>query len=301
MQSEPIHILITGANGQLGQSFGHIADRYPEFQFHLLTRSDFDITQPPSPAVTSILSRISAIINCAAYTQVEKAEDEPDMAFQCNALGVEKLGELCKTMQIPLIHFSTDYVFDGTQDIPYTELSQCNPLSAYGQSKRTGEERLEKIQAPHLTLRVSWLYSTFGQNFYRAILHRAAQQGFLKVVNDQVASPTFATHLAEDVLQLIRQIVCDKAILPYGIYHYEQSGEASWYDFAQAIIDGWKMEIPIHPVTTEEFPMKAQRPAYSKLNGTKIRKLTHLPSRSWQDGVTACIVQDKEINYRKSI
>ncbi len=294
METQKINILITGAGGQLGQSFQAIAQDYPQFNLVLASRKDLDISDEASLRKAIEIYAPKAIINCAAYTNVEKAEDEPEIAMHYNATSLKIISTACKANNIPLVHFSTDYVFNGLKKTPYTENDYCNPLSKYGESKREGEIILELEKAPHYTLRVSWLYSTFGNNFYKTILRRAKEMGHLRVVNDQIASPTYAAFLADDVLQLLNMVLIEKQKVPYGIYHYEQTGEASWFDFASKILEYSGIKIPIDSVVTEAFPMKATRPTYSKLSGHLFFNTTDIKQRSWQEGLRTCIAFDQK-------
>ncbi len=294
METQRINILITGAGGQLGQSFQAIAQDYPQFNLVLANRKDLDISDEADLRKAIEIHAPKAIINCAAYTNVEKAEDEPEIALHYNATSLKIISAACKANNIPLVHFSTDYVFNGLKKTPYTENDYCNPLSKYGESKREGEIILELEKAPHYTLRVSWLYSTFGNNFYKTILRRAKEMGHLRVVDDQIASPTYAAFLADDVLQLLNMVLIEKQKVPYGIYHYEQTGEASWFDFATKILEYSGIKIPIDSVVTEAFPMKATRPTYSKLSGHLFFKTTDIKQRSWEEGLRACIAFDQQ-------
>lgn len=294
MATENKKILVTGAKGQLGQSFRLIAQRYPQFSLVFTSRQELDITNEAS--FGEVVSKYSpdAIINCAAYTNVEKAEDEPEIALHQNATALRIISTICKERKIPFVHFSTDYVFNGLKKTPYTEGDYCNPLSKYGESKREGEIILDLEKAPHYTLRVSWLYSTFGNNFFKTILRRAKETGHLRVVDDQVASPTYAAFLAEDVLRMLEIVLIEKRNIPFGIYHYEQTGEASWFDFATKILEYSGINIPIDPVTTEAFPMKATRPTYSKMSGHLFFNTTQIKQRSWQESLQACIALDQQ-------
>lgn len=294
MAAENLNILVTGANGQLGQSFQLIAKKWSGLNLIFCSRAELDITNEESVRLGVQRHFPKAIINCAAYTNVEKAEDEPEIAMFQNATALRALSTICKEHNIVLIHFSTDYVFNGLKKTPYTESDYCNPLSKYGESKREGEIILDLEKAPHYTLRVSWLYSTFGNNFYKTILRRAKEMGYLRVVDDQIASPTYASHLASDVLRLLEIVLIEKKSIPYGIYHYEQTGEASWFDFASAILEYSGINIPIDPVTTEAFPMKAARPTYSKMSGHLFFNTTQIKQRSWQEGLQACIAHGQQ-------
>lgn len=281
--------MVTGSQGQLGQSFQVIAENYPEFEFVFTSREDLDISNRENCISQVEKYQPTAIINCAAYTDVEKAEDEPELALLYNAHALRNLSIICREKDIKLIHFSTDYVFNGLKKTPYTEGDYCSPLNKYGESKREGEIILGIDGAPHYSLRVSWLYSPFGHNFYKTIRKRALEQPLLRVVNDQVASPTYAIFLAEDVMSLLRITLIEGKQIPYGIYHYEQTGEASWFDFASKILELHAIKTPIDSVSTEAFPMKANRPSYSKLSGHLFFTTTNIQERTWEQGLQACV------------
>jgi dTDP-4-dehydrorhamnose reductase len=286
-------ILVTGSNGQLGQSFQAISKNYPEFEFVFTGKEDLDISDREECRLRIEKHRPHAIINCAAYTNVEKAEDEPEMAMLYNANSLRNLSLLCREHDIKLIHFSTDYVFNGLKKTPYTEGDYCSPLCKYGESKREGEIILGIDGAPHYTLRVSWLYSPYGHNFYKTILKRSKEHSQLRVVDDQVASPTYAVFLAEDVMSLLRITLIEGKQIPYGIYHYEQTGEASWFDFASMILQLHNITTPIDRVSTEAFPMKANRPSYSKLSGHLFFTTTNIQQRTWGEGLQGCIAFER--------
>lgn len=292
MTKKSLNIIVTGSAGQLGQSFGHLIPSYPEFNIILLPREKLDISNEAALREILLMHKPSAIINCAAYTNVEAAEDNIETAMLYNTKAVSLLGKLCTELEIPLVHFSTDYVFDGKKKSPYNENDACNPLSIYGKSKLNGEIALTELNAHHYTFRVSWLYSTYGHNFYKTILRRAKEVGRLRVVNDQIASPTYAGHLAKDILLFLHLLLIEKRDFPFGVYHYEQTGEASWFDFAKKIMQLHKMNIPVEAVSTSAFPMKAERPAYSKMSGTHFFKTTGIEPKSWEDGLKDCVTFD---------
>lgn len=289
-----IPILLTGASGQLGQSFRLMANDFPDFKLIAMGKSELDITNEQQVSDVLFHYKPKAVINCAAYTNVEMAEKEAEIATAINAAAVAYLGKKCGDMDIPLIHFSTDYVFDGMKKSPYVEADVCRPLSVYGKSKYEGEQLLEKNNFPHYTFRVSWLYSKFGNNFFKTILKRAYEMGQLKVVNDQIASPTYAGFLAKDIFHFLQLIIIEQKKIPYGIYHYEQTGEASWYDFTCKIMEYSGIEISIEPVSTSMFPMIASRPAYSKLDGSLLFTESHIPRVSWERALQICIQNDNQ-------
>lgn len=288
MKKEHLRIAITGANGQLGQELRALETSHTQMEFHFFSKTDWDISV--ESINQEMLGRLKpdAVINAAAYTNVERAEDEEEAAAMVNALGPGYLASACKEHGALLIHISTDYVFDGKSHVPYSEEDFVHPLNSYGRSKLAGERAVDAAMDRYFILRTSWLYSNFGHNFYKTMLRLAREKGKLTVVADQVASPTYAGFLAADILKLIYNRLVLHHSIPYGIYHYTQSGEASWFDFAREIIHVNGLEIPVDPVSSEQFPTRAVRPAYSKLSTRLWEEATGIPVVSWQAGVAAC-------------
>lgn len=282
-------VLITGSGGQLGHEFQTIIGIYSDMEPLFCSRAELDISD--ASAVNAFISEHKpvVVINCAAYTNVEKAEDEPEVAQMHNAIAPQNLALACKEHNALFIHFSTDYVFDGTASRPYTETDATNPLSVYGQSKLDGENLVLATGARALIFRVAWLYSTYGKNFFKTMLRLASEKDELRVVADQKASPTYARHLAHDVLEVIDQIIVQQADIPSGVYHYSQEGIASWYEFTREIMINAQANIAVIPVTTAEFPTKAKRPAFSKLDNTAFKKATGIQPISWKEGLIDCM------------
>lgn len=287
MNVQKVRIAVTGANGQLGQELRALEKSHPEFEFHFFTKAHWDIAVESLNDSMIADLRPDAVINAGAYTNVEKAEEDAESAMAANALGPGYLSAACKAHGALLIHISTDYVFDGKKTTPYTEEDTVQPLNEYGKSKLQGERAIDANCDRYFILRTSWLYSRFGHNFYKTMLRLAHEKGSLSVVSDQVASPTYAAFLASDILELIHLRLIDRRPIPYGIYHYTQSGEASWYDFASEIIHANSIDIPIEAVDSLRFPTKAIRPAYSKLSTERWEKNTGICIQPWQAGVKA--------------
>ncbi|MBL7941674.1 MAG: dTDP-4-dehydrorhamnose reductase [Flavobacteriales bacterium] len=289
MQKDKPKLLITGAGGQLGRELARLASDNGEFEFLLADRHTIDIRthRHVLDAIGDLAP--AAVINCAAYTNVEQAETEPEEAMLANDLGAGYVAEACHKAGALLVHFSTDYVFDGNKSAPYREEDLCAPLSVYGKSKWEGEKKIDMHTQRHFILRTSWLYSAYGHNFFKTMLRLAKERGELNVVDDQIASPTYAGFLAADVLTLMKRVLVDRAHVDYGIYHYTQSGETSWYGFATEIIAQSGMQVPVHAVHTGAFPTKAKRPHYSKLDTTKFASKTQIAMQPWQEGVRACM------------
>lgn len=287
------HILVTGASGQLGCELRERAQDYPELELYFAPRAEFDICV--ESRVQDFMSRYrpAAVINCAAYTNVEKAEDEVDSAHLANEKSLRWLAQSCHENGSLLIHFSTDYVFDGMQRQPYTESEAPAPLSVYGRSKWLGERVIDEVLDRYFIFRVSWLYSNYGHNFFKTMIRLAHERDELRVVNDQVASPTYAGWLARDVMNLVRRILIDQQHVEYGLYHYSEDGEASWYDFTCAIMKECGIEIPVLPVSTADFPTRAKRPAYSKLDNGKLKRQLGIEPGTWQEALREAVSRMK--------
>ncbi len=288
-KSSPIKILVTGSNGQLGSEFRALAPAHTAFELVFTTKQDLDIRLEHHVKHVVAQHKPQAIINCAAYTNVELAETEREEAMLGNAQSVKHIAEACAEHNVLLLHFSTDYVFDGTKKTAYMEADQAAPLNAYGESKLEGERIVDEVLDRYFLLRASWLYSTYGHNFYKTMLRLAKERGELKVVSDQISSPTYARSLAADVLQLLEKTLVKKEHVEYGLYHYAEHGEASWHQFATEIVKEHNMDIPVHAVLTKDFPTKAVRPAYSKLDNSRFEKLIGREIHSWQEGLKDCV------------
>lgn len=282
-------LLITGANGQLGQALV----KHPlasEFEITACKHHDLDICQPASIEHAINLHVPDIIINTAGFTSVDKAESEAAQADRVNHIGAGQLALACNKHQIKLIHLSTDYVFDGTKDSPYTESDDTNPINIYGKSKWQGEMAVRRACDNHLILRVSSIFSEYGHNFLRTILRLARERTVLNVVTDQVSCPTYAGDIAEALFK-----IC-KMPAHKGTYHFCSNQGVSWYDFAQAIIieaqTHEKLSIQdIKPVTAQEYPTAAKRPPYSILDCQKIKSTFNLDQPSWQEVTKATVAK----------
>jgi dTDP-4-dehydrorhamnose reductase len=279
-------ILVTGANGQLGKELKKIASSYPQFEFIFLSREDLPIHHFELLRNTFKGYRPAYLINCAAYTAVDKAESEKELAFQVNGEAVGVLAAVCKEYHTKFIHISTDYVFDGRAAAPYKEDTPTNPQSVYGASKLEGEKQALQFNSESIILRTSWVYSEFGKNFVKTILKLLYEKQEVNVVNDQVGSPTYAADLAETILT----IIASGKWTP-GIYHYSNEGIISWYDFALSIREHIKNSCKINPISTSQYPTKARRPAYSALDNEKIQNIYGLKLKNWKDSLARCLVR----------
>lgn len=270
-------IFITGSDGQLGQAFKNLVNQ--ETTVFYANKSTFDITDKNQMETVFKKLKPSVLINTAAYTQVDAAETNKEMAFSINAEGVKNLSELCKKYNCALIHISTDYVFDGSQFSPYKETDSTNPVTVYGKSKRAGEQAiLDSGLSQFAIIRTSWLYSEFGHNFYKTMLRLAETKSELNVVNDQRGCPTSANELAKALLLVATKLSPENT----GVYHYCNEGETTWYGFAKAIFEKHTLPVKVHPVTSKEFPTAAKRPQYSVLDTSKIKSAFDLDILDWK-------------------
>jgi len=288
--TDKIAILVTGANGQLGQSLHKISSSYSEYQFTFVQRNELDLSQTQSIAGYFESHHFDYIINCAAYTAVDKAEEENTLAEQINYLAVKQLAEIAKAQQTALIHISTDYVFDGTQYRPYVENDTVSPQSVYGASKLKGEQALQAVSPKGCIIRTSWVYSEFGKNFLKTMLMLGEQRDALNVIFDQVGTPTYATDLAQAIMQVVSQdSVSDTLKKSLEIYHFSNEGVCSWYDFSSAIFSLSGINCALSPIETKDYPTPAKRPHYSVLNKAKIKQDYALNIPYWRDSVQGCL------------
>ena len=281
-------ILVTGSNGQLGKELKVVSSAYPGYEFLFLSREDMPIHHFELVRNFFKTSHPQYCINCAAYTHVDKAEQESELAFQVNGEAVGVLAAVCKEYETKFIHISTDYVFDGKATHPYKEEFPPHPQNVYGASKLEGEKEAMQFNSDSIIIRSSWVYSEFGKNFVRTMLQLMERQNEISVVNDQSGSPTYAFDLAEVILQ----IISSGKWFP-GIYHYCNEGVISWYDFAKAICDLSGNQCKIKPISTKEYPTPAARPAYSVLDTTKIKRSYAIQTKNWRESLTDCIEKIK--------
>ena len=279
------NILVTGANGQLGSELRKIGFTALDEVF-FTDVAELDITSYEAVAQFVEEHEIDTIINCAAYTAVDKAEDEPELAAKINTEAVANLAKVANKQDCLLIHVSTDYVFDGTAEKPYSEKNSPCPVSVYGKTKLAGEEAIKKSRCLYIIIRTAWLYSTFGNNFVKTILRLAGERSEINVVSDQVGSPTYAEDLARAIVTMMEN---DDRGMFEGIYHFSDEGVCSWYDFASEIVRISGLPCRVNPVTTAEYPTKTQRPAYSVLDKTKIKNTFGVAVPRWQDSLAACM------------
>ena len=279
-------ILVTGSNGQLGNELRMLAPTYPGFTFIFTDVAELDITSEPDIETLVVEEKHAAIINCAAYTAVDKAEQEPNLAFLINATAVGNLARVASKNNALLVHISTDYVFDGKGHKPYFEDDPTNPVSLYAKSKHAGEQQVQSYANQAIIIRTSWLYSEFGNNFVKTMMKYGKERGLLNVVFDQTGTPTYARDLAKTILDIIdKQLVFDGV----EVFHYSNEGVTSWYDFAKAIIEFSGISCKINPIETKEYPLPAARPFYSVFNKSKIKHRFQIEIPYWRDSLKVCI------------
>ncbi len=284
-----VKIVITGADGQLGNELKKASKNYPFFNFCFTDINKLDITDNSQVINFIKQNNYSYLINCAAYTNVDKAETDESSAFRLNTEAVRYLANAVRMFDMKMIHISTDYVFGGTNYIPYREIDTANPTSVYGQTKYEGEKEINNSDAEAIIIRTSWLYSTFGNNFVKTMLKLGRNNDKVDVVFDQIGSPTYAGDLAETILNIIEKT--EKGNMPFvkGIYNYSNEGVASWYDLASEIFRIKNINCKVNPVETKMFPRPAPRPSYSVFNKSKIKTTYDIEIPNWRDSLQKCL------------
>ena len=284
-------ILVTGASGQLGRSIKNLVKKNKtSYDFIFISRVQLDLSDLKKIKSYFDKNKFDLIINCAAYTKVDKAEIDRKQANLINHLAVEKISEIAKNNNIKLIHISTDFVFDGNQNIPYRENDAAFPLNIYGKSKLKGENALLSIMKFNaIIIRTSWLYSEYGNNFVETILKLAQKNSNLNVVSDQFGTPTYASDLAEVILTIIKSDKFISKDWSSGIYHYSNEGQCSWYEFAKEIVKISRSSCNIKPINTVDYPTPAKRPKYVLMSKNKLTEDFGLKINFWQDSLKYCI------------
>lgn len=282
-------IIVTGANGQLGKEIRALSLEYPSLDFIFLSRLDLAINDVEEVQHFFQSTQPSVCINCAAYTAVDKAEAEKEIAFLINGESVGTLAAACSQFHCKLIHISTDYVFDGSSLRPLKEDDPVNPISVYGASKLKGEELALEKNEDTIIIRTSWVYSEFGNNFVKTMIRLMSEKESINVVSDQIGSPTYAADLADLILQIIES----KEFRP-GIYNYSNAGEISWYDFAIAIKELIGSQCKVNSIPTSQYPTPAKRPRYSLLDKTKIISIYPVLIKDWKESLALCIAKIKK-------
>jgi dTDP-4-dehydrorhamnose reductase len=281
-------ILITGAKGQLGSELKEVSKNFYGYDFIFTDIDSLDITSLEKISEFINKSKPDWIINCAAYNLVDKAEVEPDKALLINGTAVKNITEVIKGSECRFIHISSDYVYDGSSNVPYNENIPANPLSSYGRSKLAGE-KYALLHNGSMIIRTAWLYSSFGNNFVKTIFRNAAEKESLKVVFDRTGTPTYAADLAGAIMNIISGVIRNQIAMNSGIYNYSNEGVCSWYDFASEIIKESGLTCQVLPVLTKDYPQAAKRPVYSVLDKSKIKENYGLSIPHWRDSLIKCL------------
>ena len=284
-----MNILVTGSNGQLGSEIKEIASNYKHFSFFFMDLPTLDICNRSQLDVFFLENKINTVINCAAYTAVDKAEEDEWIAEKVNFEGVSNLVNAVAKVNGKLIHISTDYVFDGNSFLPYQETDEVNPIGVYGKTKRRGEMAVINSDVDGIVIRTSWLYSVYGNNFLKTMLRLGNERDELRVVFDQVGTPTNASDLAKTCLEILSSKTLDRICSKGKIYHFSNEGVASWYDFAFAIMKLGELNCKVKPIETKDYLTPAKRPHFSVLNKTKIKNDFSIEIPNWKDSLAICI------------
>ena len=293
-----MRILVTGKNGQLGQSINKIVNTgngknnyQQDNEFIFVGREELDLSKKESIASYFDNNNFDVIINCGAYTAVDRAEEEKNLTNQVNHLAVKQLAGIAKEQKAKLIHISTDYVFDGAGNKPYKETDKTNPINVYGKTKLAGEKALQEIMPTNaMIIRTSWVYSEYGNNFVKTMLRLGKERDEINVVSDQIGSPTYATDLAKVILKIIDNKGYQDKDKSTEIYHHSNKGEISWYDFTKEIFKLAKIDCKVSPITTEQYPTPAKRPRNTLMNKDKIIEEFSLEILNWNESLETCIV-----------
>jgi dTDP-4-dehydrorhamnose reductase len=284
-------VLVTGANGQLGVALRNISGSFKGFEFYFTDVDTLDICDKAQVDAFVKLHNIYVIVNCAAYTAVDRAEDDAEICMRINRDAVRNIGEVASAHGAKVVHVSTDYVFDGCGARPYCEDDATNPMSVYGATKLAGEQALMSVCHDAVIIRTAWLYSETGSNFVKTMLRLGSERDTLGVVADQRGTPTYAGNLADAIMAVLKA----EHFVP-GIYHYTDNGACTWYDFASKIFETEGIRCEVNPLMTAEYPTRAKRPAYSVLDKTKIQKTYGVQVPAWENGLLQCLKELSNIN-----
>jgi dTDP-4-dehydrorhamnose reductase len=285
-------IIVTGSKGQLGRSIQKLSSEYPDLEFVFTDIEELDISDSAQTDHFFTAENPSVVVNCAAFTAVDRAEKEELLAEKINHRGVANLANACRKTGTRLIHISTDYLFDGNKSTPYHEKDIVKPKSVYGITKLEGETAILRAEIKSIIIRTSWLYSEYGNNFVKTMLRLGKEKNQLKIVSDQVGTPTYAGDLARALLDILQLTAEDSKRFVTGIYHYSNEGVASWYDFTKAIFE-YSPEVicQVCPIDTNAYPTPATRPAYSVLNKSKIKSTFDIKIPYWRDSLKLCLIK----------
>lgn len=285
-------VLVTGRGGQLGKSIQQLVSAQPHFTFVFVGRETLDLSTPQSMTNYFTNNHFDMIINCAAYTAVDHAESEPKLADQINHLAPKQLAQIAKDNDMFLIHISSDYVFNGQNHKPYIETDSTDPQSAYGVSKLKGEQAIRQINPKGAIIRTSWLYSQYGHNFVKTMIKLGRDREALNVIFDQVGTPTYASDLAQAILEIANHYLNAEESASNNniqLYHYSNEGVCSWYDFSKTIFSLSNIGCQVTPIETKDYPTPAKRPHYSLMNKAKIKNEFTLQIPYWKDSLKTCL------------
>ena len=288
-------ILVTGANGQMGSTFASLSECYPEYDFYFHDKATLDICN--LEAVESWLAAhpVDYCVNCAAYTAVDKAEENKEVAEAVNVSGVINLAKVCSKFGIPMIHFSTDYVYHTASNIPYKESDPTSPKGVYAATKLEGEKQLQALHPHSMIIRTSWVYSNFGHNFVKTMLRLGRERDQLTVVYDQIGAPTYTEDLVVAIMQIIDQVSkgqLDRDKLS-GVYNFSNEGVCSWYDFALAIFEIAGIDCEVLPISSKEYPTPASRPPFSVLDKSKFKTTYNQQIPHWREALKRMLSMEK--------
>ena len=291
-------VLLIGQNGQVSNYIQAALENDASIELHVAGRDRIDLSEPQHLAVGLAEYNADVIINPAAYTAVDLAEEERELAFVINRDAVAELAKYSADNNVPLIHFSTDYVFAGDSETPYLEHHEPAPTGVYGASKLAGEKAILESQAPAVILRTAWVYSNHGKNFYKTMLKLSESRTELSVVSDQIGAPTYAGSIAESSRRILKKIIEQDAVLPHqkGVFHFSCQGQTSWCDFAKAIfVENQINSMQVKPITTQDYPTPAKRPAYSVLDGSKLQEVFDISLPHWGTALAQCAAETAKL------
>ena len=284
-------VLVTGSNGQLGSEIRDLYTSYENIEFVFKDLPELDISDADSVNSLIIDKKINVVINCAAYTAVDKAEENIEIAERVNSKGVYNIVQALKKVDGKLIHISTDYVFDGTNSDPYKESDSVCPIGVYGKTKRAGELIVINSKIDAIIIRTSWLYSSFGSNFLKTMLSLGKNKNSINVISDQIGTPTYAKNLAKTCLEILLISDSEKISKKGKIYHYSNKGITSWYDFAVLIMELAELNCKVNPILTKDYSTLAKRPNYSVLSKEKIKTDFNIDIPHWKESLKECIIK----------
>jgi dTDP-4-dehydrorhamnose reductase len=290
-----MRILVTGKDGQVGQTIQNLVNKtsdtnYSNYDFVFVGRNELDLSKARNIQAYFKKNKFDVAINCAAYTKVEQAEVNENDASLINHLAVKEIATIAKKNNMKLIHISTDFVFDGDKSQPYIETDTTSPINIYGKTKLAGEfAAISIMRFNAVILRTSWIYSEYGNNFVNTIIKNAMLKGKLNIISDQFGTPTYASDLAQTIINILAKDKFNKLEMPSQIYHYSNEGECTWFDFAKEIVDILQIDCTVCPITSNEYPQLAKRPKYSVLSKNKISEEFDLSINNWKDSLKHCL------------